>query len=173
MTRSAVTLLTCLSILAIVTGCIGRTPEEEGGAVLYRRYCASCHGDTGRGDGPAAPVLCPPPPDLTQLTYGVPEILRQIDGRRVIRSHGTAAMPVWGEVFEQSLLREPHARRTALLRAQAIAEYVHGLQQRPKPTGSATGFRWRMRLYATGPAACPPRTGAAASDTGWDDPRLS
>ena len=40
-------------------------------------------------------------------------------------------MPVWGEVFEQSLITEAHARRTALLRAQAIAEHVYRLRKRP------------------------------------------
>lgn len=34
------------------------------GASLYRVHCASCHGDRGRGDGPAAAGLDPPPPDL-------------------------------------------------------------------------------------------------------------
>ena len=53
--------------------------------------------------------------------------MRQIDGRRTIRAHGTAGMPVWGEVFEQSLIREPHKRRTALLQVKVLAEYVYGL----------------------------------------------
>jgi hypothetical protein len=36
-------------------------------------------------------------------------------------------MPVWGVIFEQSLITEPHTQRTALLQLQALAEYVHGL----------------------------------------------
>ena len=31
------------------------------GAKLYEENCASCHGDTGMGDGPAAPSLSPAP----------------------------------------------------------------------------------------------------------------
>ena len=46
--------------------------------------------------------------------------MRQIDGSRTVRAHGSAAMPVWGEVFEQSLIDEPHHRRTALLHVQAL-----------------------------------------------------
>ena len=68
-----------------------------GGAALYARYCASCHGADGRGDGPAAASLTPPPTDLTRLGTGVRELMGAIDGRRTIRAHGTAAMPVWGE----------------------------------------------------------------------------
>lgn len=43
-----------------------RGPPSLGhGEALYVRYCASCHGDTGAGDGPAAAALTPPPADLT------------------------------------------------------------------------------------------------------------
>lgn len=31
------------------------------GRQLYRRYCATCHGSTGRGKGPAGKYLNPPP----------------------------------------------------------------------------------------------------------------
>jgi len=37
------------------------------GARLYRENCAACHGDQGRGDGPAANSLNPPPADLAWL----------------------------------------------------------------------------------------------------------
>ena len=55
--------------------------------------------------------------------------MRQIDGRRTIRAHGTASMPVWGEVFEQSLIGEPHRRRIALHELRTLADYVHRLQR--------------------------------------------
>lgn len=99
------------------------------GELLYRRYCAACHGIDGRGDGPAATALCPRPPDLTRLESNVRDLMRQIDGSRTIRAHGTAAMPVWGETFEQSLIGEPHKRRTALHMVQTLAEYVRSLRQ--------------------------------------------
>jgi mono/diheme cytochrome c family protein len=99
------------------------------GESLYRRLCASCHGVGGRGDGPAGAALCRRPPDLTRLRSGMPELMRQIDGRRTIRAHGTAQMPVWGEVLEQSLISEPHRRRTTLLKVDAIADYVMRLRR--------------------------------------------
>lgn len=101
---------------------------QTAGEVSYRRYCASCHGIAGRGDGPVAAALDPRPTDLTKLESGEAELMKQIDGRRTIRAHGTAAMPVWGEVFEQSLIGEPHRRRTALQRVQALADYVRRLR---------------------------------------------
>jgi len=40
-------------------------PDLARGQALYAQQCASCHGDTGRGDGPAAQALQPPPIDFT------------------------------------------------------------------------------------------------------------
>ncbi len=41
------------------------TPESlAAGATTYNQICQTCHGDTGRGNGPAAPGLNPPPADL-------------------------------------------------------------------------------------------------------------
>jgi len=42
-----------------------REPSLAAGAHLYRARCASCHGDAGRGDGPAAAGLTPPPANFT------------------------------------------------------------------------------------------------------------
>lgn len=81
----------------------GAPPASGAGARLYATYCASCHGPTGRGDGPVAPALTTPPPDLTQLWrhFGSPlaadEVAMAIDGRRDVAAHGPREMPVWGE----------------------------------------------------------------------------
>ncbi len=42
-----------------------QVPTLARGAELYQTNCASCHGVTGRGDGPAGVSLDPPAPDLT------------------------------------------------------------------------------------------------------------
>ena len=39
------------------------------GRALYKANCAACHGEGGRGDGPAAGVMKPPPRDHTDRTY--------------------------------------------------------------------------------------------------------
>jgi mono/diheme cytochrome c family protein len=104
--------------------------EAAGGELLYRRYCASCHGVTGRGDGPVAGALQPPPTDLTHSNSEVPDLMQEIAGRNATRAHGTSEMPVWGQVLEESLVKEPHRRRTTLMHLRAVAEYVRSLRQR-------------------------------------------
>lgn len=70
-------------------------------AALYRDRCATCHGASGRGDGPASPLLDPRPRDFTQgrfklrttETGSLPtdeDIARSITGGL----HGTS-MPGW------------------------------------------------------------------------------
>ena len=45
-----------------------REPSLEAGAGLYRQNCASCHGVSGRGDGPAVANITPPPANFTDST---------------------------------------------------------------------------------------------------------
>jgi high-affinity iron transporter len=43
-------------------------PHYERGKVLYAQLCASCHGASGAGDGPASAGLDPPPIDFTDTS---------------------------------------------------------------------------------------------------------
>ncbi len=61
---------------------VPKKPIELKGQPLFVRYCTGCHGAQGRGDGPAAHLLTPPPADLTSLTYKHGDEDRQI--RKVI-----------------------------------------------------------------------------------------
>lgn len=42
----------------------GVAPEQEAAASVYATHCATCHGKTGNGDGPAAGALFPKPKDF-------------------------------------------------------------------------------------------------------------
>jgi mono/diheme cytochrome c family protein len=41
----------------------------EQGRAIYKANCAACHGEGGKGDGPAAGALKPPPRDHTDPVY--------------------------------------------------------------------------------------------------------
>jgi mono/diheme cytochrome c family protein len=78
----------------------------EAGRHSYGRYCASCHGVSARGDGPAGPALIYPPSDLTRIAErrgGVfvhADIAAHIDGRIEHPAHGTRQEPVWGKALD-------------------------------------------------------------------------
>jgi mono/diheme cytochrome c family protein len=71
------------------------------GGEEYRKFCAQCHGPTGKGDGPVASELKTPPGDLTVLskknngTFPYKQVFDTISGKNVIKSHGTREMPIY------------------------------------------------------------------------------
>ena len=80
-------------------------PPVASGKQTYREYCASCHGEDGRGIGPAASALKTPPSNLTTLAkrHGgkfpedyVAEVVRL---GKPFQAHGSSDMPVWGPIF--------------------------------------------------------------------------
>lgn len=105
------------------------------GEQLYRRFCASCHGLEGRGDGPVASSLRAEVPDLTVTSRRAREanqrdrIARIIDGRYIIGAHGTRLMPVWGEDFARLEIGNPDAERSAQTLIGRLADYVGSLQR--------------------------------------------
>jgi mono/diheme cytochrome c family protein len=118
----------CFVLLATLA-CSRERVSVASGEIVYQRYCAACHGMTGRGDGPAAAALSPPPTDLTRLTYDLDGLMRRIDGRETVRAHGSPRMPVWGDAFGHGLVGEDPPSRRARLHVKAAAVYVKSLQQ--------------------------------------------
>lgn len=57
-----------LATVAVLLGA-ALAAEEPPGQRLYQVHCASCHGASGAGDGPAAAGLEPPVRNLRQRPY--------------------------------------------------------------------------------------------------------
>lgn len=80
----------------------------ETGKKLYGRYCSQCHGDEGKGNGPAADFLYPRPRDFTLAIFKVRSTLSgqlptDHDLFRVI-SEGLpgSSMPAWKKYLSES-----------------------------------------------------------------------
>jgi hypothetical protein len=73
-----------------------------------------------------------PLPDLTRLaersggTFQAETIARMIDGRKPIKGHGGADMPVWGDAFQGSGGSESEA--TVKARIKSLVGYLESVQ---------------------------------------------
>jgi mono/diheme cytochrome c family protein len=121
----------------------------EQGKQLYMKYCASCHGSTGKGDGVVGTMLNPKASDLTQIAkrndgkFPFYEVMLLINGRSptgqnqdtslpgLPKAHGDAAMPVWGEIFSRDELSKGTSMDLQLAttgKIMMITEYLQSIQ---------------------------------------------
>lgn len=131
---SAVTVVAlCLSLagslLSAATTNAGQ-PKAKGdrGRQLFMTYCASCHGEDARGNGPAASALKTTPSNLTQIPkdngkFPALRVKRVISGDDFISGHGSREMPIWGDIF-----RTQRDRTIATGHIYALTKYVESIQ---------------------------------------------
>ena len=121
------------------------------GKQLYSKYCASCHGSGGKGDGVVGTMLTPKAADLTQIAkknggkFPFYEVMLLINGRSATsqntdatlpglpKAHGDPAMPVWGEIFSREELSKGSAldlQLQATGKIMMITEYLQSIQQK-------------------------------------------
>jgi len=103
--RVTAVVILLLTLLPVVAGAQPFSGTDYSGAELFARYCAACHGEEARGDGPVAASLVKVVPDLTGLSrraggaFPAVNVAEIIDGRSPVVAHGTRRMPVWGAEF--------------------------------------------------------------------------
>lgn len=103
--------------------------------------CATCHGTSGKGNGPMAGYLTGRLPDLTTLSsrnsgvFPFALVYDTIDGSRVLKGHGSREMPVWGSRYlgkaadHYADFYGPYdAEAFARGRVLALTEYLYRLQ---------------------------------------------
>jgi len=108
----------------------------EAGKMYYRQYCASCHGASGKGDGPLSMQLKTKTPDLTQLAkknggkFPYMEVLDIIDGTNPIPSHGGKEMPAWGETFQSDVGGDTMQQAAVRGRLMLLTDYIRSIQEK-------------------------------------------
>jgi mono/diheme cytochrome c family protein len=94
-------------------------------------YCATCHGRDGKGNGPVAPALKVPPPDLTVLSrrqngvFPEREVEIIITGSDAVPAHGSDEMPVWGLIFRALDTNDARAKA----RITSLVAHIRSIQQ--------------------------------------------
>ena len=105
------------------------SPYLQKGRKLFNQYCATCHGSTGKGEGPVAAALKVGPPDLTAIQqpgekFPFYRVQTKIDGENEVTAHGTSKMPVWGQVFRHT---SGEMQRHADI--YALVKYIESIQR--------------------------------------------
>lgn len=106
----------------------------------FETYCSSCHGESGRGDGPVAEFIALEAANLTKLArknggrFPTEQVERVIDGREEVKVHGPRDMPVWGDWFDneadQPGLRAQEREMVVRERIAALTTYLETLQEK-------------------------------------------
>jgi len=124
-----------LACFAVVPFAAGQDFTDYSGRELYQRFCASCHGSSGEGDGPVASMLKVAVPDLTRLAarrrdaYPAEQVRRIIDGRDIPAAHGARQMPIWGYEFASVSVSEPDAgTESAATLIDRLVEFLRSIQ---------------------------------------------
>ncbi len=95
--------LLLLSFVLLLDATQAQVQNQVEGKKLYLAYCASCHGETGKGDGPTIQSLPVKPADHTDG-----RVMNQLSDkflREIILKGGSAVgrsfmMPGWGQLSE-------------------------------------------------------------------------
>lgn len=125
--------------VALFCGAVSAQPglfrlSDYSGQEIFQRFCSSCHGESGRGDGPVAATLAVSVPNLTELSrrYGdrfpAQELRETIDGRNLVIAHGARTMPVWGYEFWWEDGADIEAETTARETIDKLVEYIRSIQ---------------------------------------------
>jgi hypothetical protein len=107
------------------------------GPKMYAAYCAVCHGDKGKGDGPAALGLSTSPGDLTTITksnHGKFPTMRVYyaiyGGVRNSKNPRIYEMPAWRPLFNSICVVPPNCEAEIQARVANLTSYIQSFQQK-------------------------------------------
>jgi mono/diheme cytochrome c family protein len=128
-----------IAVVILLAACASpqtsRDDREMSGMEMYQQLCASCHGVSGKGDGPVAPLVKIGVPDLTRIAwrdggeFPAEDVRRTIDGRYERPAHGPRDMPVWGWRFYDSANPDGAAERAKVdSMIGRLVDYLRSIQ---------------------------------------------
>ncbi len=97
-----------LALASVIAVPVFAADKLDIGKVEYEQSCATCHGLDGKGKGGFSQALELSVPDITTLAkrnggvFPVSRVYDVIDGREVLKAHGTRDMPIWGKHYSTS-----------------------------------------------------------------------
>jgi mono/diheme cytochrome c family protein len=103
------------------------------GAEMYKAYCAVCHGQDGKGNGPAAAELKTKPADLSTLAKRHGGKFPEDYVASVLRfgvkapAHGSSDMPTWGPLFS---VVSGYSQAQVDMRISNLIRYIKSLQEK-------------------------------------------
>ena len=131
----ALRMILALGAAALLSGCIEQTVSS--GRADYMDFCAGCHGESGRGDGPAAVSLDAPPSDLTRISaqnggaFPFVAVMAKIDGyAKGEEAH--SGMPAFWPLLEGRTVMietDPGVMTPTPERLVALARYIESIQE--------------------------------------------
>jgi mono/diheme cytochrome c family protein len=99
--------------LAVAPIAASAAGDAAKGKVLFETNCASCHGTSGKGDGPVGAALQPPPRDFTTADFkfdtdkdgkpGTDADLTNVVKNGAAAYGGNALMAPWGHLPDQDV----------------------------------------------------------------------
>jgi len=120
------TILFVPSITAKKNPAIGHSGHD-----IFMDRCGACHGDDGKGNGPAVGALKVAPADLTLLakrnegTFPAERVRKMLSEWVDISAHGSREMPIWGDLF---LPKSAADQEIANERFQKLVVYLESIQ---------------------------------------------
>ena len=106
--------------------------DVQRGRDTFQQHCAVCHGDRGKGNGPAAQALRERPADLATLTKRkgafpaafIKGVLKSTDP---VVAHGSTGMMIWGALF---LAQANGNQAQADARIDEVIRFIESIQSK-------------------------------------------
>ncbi len=131
-----------------------RAQDTTAGKAVYVKWCAGCHGDAGKGDGPAAAYILPRPRDFTGAIYQIrvtasgqlptdADLMRSIDD-----GLGGTAMPAWKDRLSERERRDVLAYlKTFSAFFADTSQHIVALAFGHEPSGGAQALKIGRQFY--------------------------